>query len=252
MESETLIEELGRFATPNVVDAVELFGVRPADQGYIANGITCRFPGLGRRVGYAVTMTYRTDRPPDSASGVDFEAYMDHILAQSAPRVLVGQDLSAVPAGVVFGEINATLHQGPRLQRVRNQRRRSRCGRDPGPRLSVHAAFIHVSRAYGHMEAFNVPVSLGSVTIRPGDLLHSDPHGVCLIPACIASKVPSACRAICAVERDTLDVSRGTSFTPGVYVKARDAYRRRSAELREHYTGVARAMRAQQSEELRQ
>jgi len=238
--SEDLIKELAAFSTPTVVDAIEFFGVRPKDDGYIAGEIVCRVPELGVRIGYAATMSYRTDRPADPSGPIDFEAYMEHVLSVPGPRFLVGEDQSERPAGVVTGEINATLHKA--LGSVGYITNGGIRDLDAFPSLGFQAysAFVHVSTGYGHMTGFGEPVTIQGVEIRPGDLLHADVHGICLVPPDIAADLPKACREVQAAELEALRESRSPSFSPAGYVKARERYRNRLLELRHHYQDVIR------------
>jgi len=238
--SDELIKELAAFSTPTVVDAIEFFGVRPKDDGYISGEIVCRVPELGVRVGYAATMSYRTDRPADPSRPVDFEAYMNQVLSVPAPRFLVGEDQSERPAGVVTGEINATLHKA--LGSVGYITNGGIRDLDAFPALGFQAysAFVHVSTGFGHMTGFGEPVTIQGVEIRPGELLHADIHGICLVPTDIAADLPEACREVQAAELETLRESRSPSFSPNEYVKARDRYRNRILELRHHYQDVIR------------
>ena len=51
-----------------------------------------------------------------------------------------------------------------------------------------------MSHAYVHLEAVGCPVEVGGLTVRPGDLLHADIHGVAVIPAVAAPHIAAACR----------------------------------------------------------
>ena len=250
MSDETLIEELAVFDTPTVADAVGLFGVRPRDEGTIAGEIACRFPELGVRVGYAATMSYRTDRPSDPPVEIDFQAYMAQVVSVPSPRFLVGEDQSERPSGVVTGEVNATLHKT--LGCVGYITNGGIRDVDAFPRLGfqAHTAFVHLTTGYGHLTGFGQPVIIGNVVIQPGDLLHADVHGICLIPPEIATDLPEACRGVKEAEQEALDVSRGPAFTPEAYVVARQRYRDRLDELRRHFRETTRCRLAEAKEEL--
>lgn len=250
MSAEGLAEELAAFDTPTVVDAVNLFGVRPNDEGCIAGGIVCRFPELGVRVGYAATMSYRTDRPCDLPTAIDFEAYMAQVVSVPAPRFLVGEDQSERPAGVVTGEINATLHKALGCVGYITNGGIRDIDAFPGLGFQAHTAFVHVTVGYGHLTGFGRPVVIDGVVIRPGDLLHGDAHGICLIPADIAADIPEACRAVKQAEAEALRVSRSPDFTREAYAAGRLRYRDRLEELRGHYHEVARRRLAEVEKEL--
>ena len=62
--------------------------------------------------------------------------------------------------------------------------------------------------------------SAGS-TIRPGDLLHADKHGVCIIPLEVAPKLAEACAEVERRERPLLEICRSPDFDLEEYLKLR-------------------------------
>jgi regulator of RNase E activity RraA len=69
------------------------------------------------------------------------------------------------------------------------------------------AGNVAVSRAYYHMVDFGIPVEVGNLKVRPGDLLHGDRHGVISIPGPIARGIPAAAARVAALERQVLDAA---------------------------------------------
>ena len=51
------------------------------------------------------------------------------------------------------------------------------------------------------------------VEVRPGDLIHADLHGVCIIPPEVAHRVADACAEVERAERPLLEVCRSADFT---------------------------------------
>ena len=70
-----------------------------------------------------------------------------------------------------------------------------------------------VSHAYVRLVDFGKPVTIGGVEIQPGDLLHADKHGVCIIPHEIAPKLAEACAEVERRERPLLEICRSPDFT---------------------------------------
>ncbi|MGH2600020.1 MAG: hypothetical protein ACRDJ9_11630, partial [Dehalococcoidia bacterium] len=70
-----------------------------------------------------------------------------------------------------------------------------------------------VSHAYVHVVDVGIPVEIGGLTIRPGDLIHADKHGVMTVPRDIASLVPEAARRIEERERALIDFCKSAEFT---------------------------------------
>jgi regulator of RNase E activity RraA len=70
------------------------------------------------------------------------------------------------------------------------------------------ASCVLVSHAYVHLVEVGTPVTVGGLTVRPGDLLHGDQHGVISIPLEIARDIPKAAAQIEAYERRIIDFAR--------------------------------------------
>jgi regulator of RNase E activity RraA len=210
--STAQIEELKRFNTPTVANAIELFDVRPRHVGFLPHTIRCLLPELGVMVGYAVTSQTRAEPSDEPAPDLTAE-YLRYVAGQPGPKVAVGQDLDR-PAGLgaQFGEVNATIHQ--RLGCVGHIT--DGCPRDLD---EVAALGFHlygqnpcVSHAYIRLVDFGKPISVAGVPVHPGDLVHADKHGVCLVPEEVASRLADACRKVEALERPLLALCRDETF----------------------------------------
>jgi regulator of RNase E activity RraA len=57
------------------------------------------------------------------------------------------------------------------------------------------------------------PVVVGGVTIRPGDLIHGDRHGVVKVPLDLAAQLPDAMRAHEAFERKVIAECQSSDFS---------------------------------------
>ena len=228
---ESSLEALRRYSTPTVSNAIELFGVRPRDRGFLPHRVRCLLPKLGAPViGYAVTCAYRA-APPTGPEPDLLPDYLRHVAAAPGPKISVGQDLDDPPGlGALFGEVTATIHR--RLGCVGHIT--DGCPRDLD---EVHAMGFQlfglnpcVSHAYVRLVDFGKPVRLGGVEIRPGDLIHADKHGVCIIPLEIAPKLAEACREVERLERPLLELCRSDEFDLEEYIRRRAAMK---AKIRE-------------------
>ena len=57
------LDALRKLTTPTVSNAIELFNVRPRNQGFMSPEIRCLFPDLGVMVGQgSITIRWRDDR----------------------------------------------------------------------------------------------------------------------------------------------------------------------------------------------
>ena len=224
------IDALRRYNTPTISNAIELFAVRPKHAGFLPHRVRCLLPDLGVMVGYAVTS--QTIAAPADGPAPDLTGdYLRYVAAQPGPKVAVGQDLDD-PAGLgaQFGEVNATIHQ--KLGCVGHVT--DGCPRDLDEvrGLGFHLFGLNpcVSHAHVRLAGFGEPVRIAGVEIRPGDLLHADIHGVCIIPREVAPRVAAACAEVERVERPLLEICRSDGFTLDEYLSRRAAMK---PELRE-------------------
>ncbi len=217
------LEMLRRYNTPTVSNAIELFDVRPRETGFLPHFIRCLLPELGVIVGYAVT-SQTTALPPEAGiKEADLLAdYLRYVAAQPGPKIAVAEDIDDPPGlGAQFGEVTATIHQ--KLGCVGHIT--SGCPRDLDEVKALGFQLFGlnpcVSHAYVRLVDFGKPVTLGGVTIRSGDLLHADKHGVCIVPQEIAPKLPEACAEVERRERPLLEICRSREFSLESYINLR-------------------------------
>jgi 4-hydroxy-4-methyl-2-oxoglutarate aldolase len=214
------LEELRRFPTPTVSNAIELFDVRPRQTGFLSHAIRSLTPEIGPVIGFAVTSRTYASSPSKSP---DLTAdYLRYVAMVNGPKLAVGQDLDDPPGlGAQFGEVNASIHR--RLGCVGHIT--SGCPRDLDEVRALGFALFGlnpcVSHGYVHLVDFGESVSIRGVIIEPGDLLHADQHGVCIIPLEIASELAEACREVERRERPLLESCRAEPFELESYLSLR-------------------------------
>jgi 4-hydroxy-4-methyl-2-oxoglutarate aldolase len=221
--SEETFKRLEACDTPTVCNVVELWNLYPRNLGYMNDTIKCCFPEMPSMVGYALTSTFRSMAPPrggDVYSGIaqQVEAFED----MPGPPVVVFQDLDQPVASATFGEVMCTTYQKFGAKGIVT----SGAGRDlkEVQALGFPAFTSGTICAHGfcHTLAVNVPVTVGGLTIYPGDLLHGDSNGVTTIPHSIASEVPDACRELMKAESIVLDYLRaGQNLNAKAFAEAR-------------------------------
>jgi regulator of RNase E activity RraA len=199
-------QKLARFDTPTISNVIELFEIQPRNQGFMDLRIRCNYPDLPPMIGFAATAAFRSDAPPDRH---DAYASLDQQLARfpelPGPAVVVFQDLDDPPVGAVFGEVMCSTYKafgsaglvtnggGRDLEQVR------------ALRYPVFTGSTICSHAYCHILHLGLPVRVGGLTVRQGDLLHGDANGVARIPPAIAADVADAAEEFLAAESILLD-----------------------------------------------
>jgi regulator of RNase E activity RraA len=72
------------------------------------------------------------------------------------------------------------------------------------------------------MVDFGLPVKVGGLWVKPGDLIHADHHGVVVIPPECAAKLAEAVAAIETDERKIIGLCQSKDFTVD---KLKDLYK---------------------------
>jgi regulator of RNase E activity RraA len=230
--SAATLAELAKYDTPTVCNVVELWDLYPRNLGYMNASIVACYPKLPPMVGYALTSTFRAMSPPRSGdvySGIaqQVEAFAD----MPGPPVIVFQDLDVPCAAATFGEVMCSTYKAFGSAGLIT----SGAGRDIEQVAALnYPAFTNgtiCAHGFCHTLSVNVPVTVGGMTIYPGDLLHGDLNGVTRIPHEIASEVPDACREVMVAEAIVLDYLKGPNLNPKDFAEARKACAAKIKEL---------------------
>ena len=209
-----MIEALRKISSPSVANAIETFKVRPRHQGQMSSEIRALFPEMGPLVGYAVTAVIRAEPEPLEGHRASTFAWWDYVLTIPAPRVVVVHDLDEPRGqGAQWGEVQANVHRALGCAGVVTDGSVRDLDEVRALGFQFAAAHISVSHAYVHMVDFGLPVKLGGLWVKPGDLIHADQHGVVTIPPEIALRVPEAVAKVETDERKIIGVCQAKDFS---------------------------------------
>jgi 4-hydroxy-4-methyl-2-oxoglutarate aldolase len=190
------LEELRKYDSPTISNAIETFNLRPRTEGFMGPGIKCILPYEKPIIGYAATTIISSVKPPNSRQKEMLYDSYANVKRSPLPTFLVIQDLDPTPIGSFWGEVQATTHSALGCVGtitnggVRDLDEVSQLG------FGYFARCVLVSHAYVHIVDYNCPVKLGGITINPGDLLHADKHGVVLIPEKISLELAESCNRV--------------------------------------------------------
>ncbi len=208
-----VLKTLETVPSPAIANGIEVFDIRPRNEGFMSADIACRFPDLPPMVGYAVTAKIRAAEKPAEGQAVPRKEMWEHILSIPEPRIVVIEDLDDPPVGSFWGEVNANIHRALGcIGTVTNGGVRDL---DEVHALGFHffSAQIQVSHAYVHVVEVGTPVSVGGLTVNPGDLLHGDKHGICEIPHEIADKLYDGVKQVEEREAKIIETCQRPDFT---------------------------------------
>ncbi|MCJ7635313.1 RraA family protein [Candidatus Bathyarchaeota archaeon] len=201
--SKRTIELLGKYDTPTISNAIEAFGIRRKNEGFMEPEIESVFPDMGIVVGFACTAKIIASKPRGgTCHEISLVDYWKSVLSIPAPRVMVIQDLDHPNViGSYWGEVQANIHKvlgcvgvvtngGVRdLDEIRKLN------------FNVFSPHILISHAYVHLTEINAKVKVGGLDVSPGELIHADKHGVLKIPKEIAERLPAHAANVLRTER---------------------------------------------------
>lgn len=188
-----VIEELKTIDTPTISNVVASYPkneiclkIYDAWYGnwYTDTSIKCVYPEMGPVVGHVATVVFCEES--EKYVGVDRWALPEHIEATEKPVVLVAEqqfpEELANRVGL-FGEMMTTQYKALGVVGVVTD----------GPMRDIDAIkplefqyfTTGITPAHGDMMIKSVgePVNVGGMTVKPGDMVHMDMHGVVKFPA---------------------------------------------------------------------
>lgn len=208
---ENELEALKHWPTCAISNGIELFNIRPRNEGFMLPEIKCVFPDLGPMIGYAVTAVITADssegrriQPPD---------WWEQIQKIPGPKVVVIHDIDRPVLGSFWGEVNSNIYKV--LGCVGTVTDGSVRDLNDVKELGFHffSSCISVSHAYVHLVEVNIPVKVGGIIVKPGDLIMGDQHGVISIPMEIARDLPKAAQLVADWERRVINFCRSRDFS---------------------------------------
>lgn len=205
------LEALRRWPTCAISNAIELFNIRPRNEGFMLPEIKCIFPELGSMIGYAVTAVISADSP--EGRRIPPPDWWEVVRKIPEPRVVVIHDLDRPVIGSFWGEVNANIHKA--LRCVGTVTDGSVRDLDEVRQVGFHffSSCVTVSHAYVHLVEVGIPVKVGGLVVKPGDLIVGDQHGVISIPLDIARDVPRAAQVVEDWERRVINFCKSNEFT---------------------------------------
>jgi len=204
------LEALRRWPTPAISNAIELFNIKPRNEGTMLSEIKCAFPEMKPMIGYAATAVITAE----SSEGrrVPAPEWWEVIRKTPEPRVAVMHDIDRPVIGSFWGEVNANIHKA--LRCVGTVTDGSVRDLDEVNELGFHffSSCITVSHAYVHLIDVGVPIKVGGLMVKPGDLIMGDKHGVIAIPLEIARDIPKAAQMMEDWERNVINFCKSKEF----------------------------------------
>lgn len=190
---QAILEQIAAYDVPTISNAIEFFAVRPKTEGFMGPQIRSILNTGKTVVGYASTARMSATLPPTEGQKALLKQHYRAVHDTAKPTLALIQDTDRRPKGSLWGEVHATVHMALGCVAtitnggVRDLDEVRAIGFD------YFATCTLVSHANVHLEDVACPVMIGGLVVHPGDLLAADHHGVVLIPAEVAARLPAAC-----------------------------------------------------------
>jgi 4-hydroxy-4-methyl-2-oxoglutarate aldolase len=213
--TRSFIESLREVDTPTVSNAIELFKLRPKEEGFAPLEIRCLFPELGRMCGYAVTAHVETVSQTGKKEEQSFIELFEATSRSAKPAVIVLQEIGDRP--------NFATHSGEVMATIFKQLGGVGLVSDSGVRdlAEVKAMGFHyfargAVASHANFRIVRVGVSVGILgfPVEPGDLLHGDENGLIQIPRAALGGLLEAVTSVRSRERKLMDFVRTPAFGP--------------------------------------
>jgi regulator of RNase E activity RraA len=207
------IDYLKTVDSPTVANAIELLEVRGRHEGFLPVDFKCMFPEFGRTVGYAVTAQVETMTQQEPGGADTFVDLFRLVDAAPKPAIVVLQEVGQHGNYAAHsGEVMATIFT--RLGAIALV---SDCAvRDlPEVRAMGFQYFARgavVSHGWFRIVRSGVPVQVGGLSIKMGDLLHGDENGLVKVPAGVEETLPAKVEAVRTREKRLMDWVKSEEF----------------------------------------
>ena len=205
--TENLIKKLETIDTPTIANALELLYILPRTEGFLRPEIKSQTKISKTYIGNAVTgVISARHKSPDALERTD---YYRAILSIPGPRMVVLHDLD-YPAtiGSYWGEVQGNIAKGLGCVGavtdggVRDLKEAEELG------FPFWSKEVLVSHGYVHAIDYNIPVDVGGVYIKPGDIIAADIHGAIKIPHDVVHKIPDLAISLAEQESIVINASR--------------------------------------------
>ena len=202
--SRSHLDFLQSIDTPTVCNLIEIVAPERRGFGYTVKHLHCPFPELAPIVGFAKTVTFKAkDAVPLGQAGYMQKRldYLDYVAGSPRPSIMVMEDLDGehVGYGAFWGEVQSNVHQALGcLGTITNGSIRDIPMIPAG--FQMLAGSIAPSHAYVHVVDIGVSVTIHSMEVKSGDLIHADRHGAIVVPIDTIDAMQAAAEKLAATE----------------------------------------------------
>ena len=224
---QSLLDLLKKVDTPTVCNAIEVAQGKRGFNGFTRGTMLCSDFNVGAMVGYARTAKISAVSPSTEEPEVIRKrrmSYYRHMATGTDPAVTVVEDMDYPNCiGAYWGEINATVHKGFGIGGALTNGVMRDLGDLPDG-FPVVAGSVGPSHGFVHVKEVGTPVTIFSLSIKDGDLVHADRHGALVIPPEVVDHLEQAIIKLIETEKLILDPARASGFDLDAFETAWKAF----------------------------
>jgi regulator of RNase E activity RraA len=212
---DSLPAALAQFDTCVLSDAIDSLGMQLRNRGFARPGLRLLTRTPVVVAGYAATARIRASDPPILGQTYFRQTeWWREISLLPRPRIVAIEDIDRVPGrGACIGELAASAFRavGCAAAVTNGSARDLEWLEESG--FPVLAAQVSPSRAYAHLVEHTCEVQILGLTVRHGDLLVADRHGLLSIPPAIAERVCQTAAEIRNKKRAFVEFCTSSEFS---------------------------------------
>lgn len=212
-----LLDALRAIDTPSICNAMEIVAPERRGFGYTTRPLVCTRPHLPPIVGYARTVTIRSEVPhghtPEEFRARLFDYYSYVESGGPTPSIIIAQDMDEeVGKGSFWGEVFTNVHKGlGAVGAITNGSVRDLPDMAEG--FQILAGMVLPSHAWVNVREWGTAVRIHGMDVKSGDLIHADQHGAIVIPHETAAALPDAVRLIAKRENVMITAAQQPGFS---------------------------------------
>lgn len=214
MSLKSILEELRDFDSALLANTIGYIDPTPAHEFYMSSEVGCVTKGLGPTVGVALTCKVDSSTPGNKADTAGFWQTLEAMEKSDVPTIWVVECVGSRPLHecVIGDGMAKTLHASGGVGLVTNGGVRDVAGLMTTP-FAVYGRGVTIHHCALRFSAFGEPVSVGGLTVRPGDILHGSAEGVIRVPRTCVEALPAKAAQMRAFEHDAHRALRRTDLT---------------------------------------
>ena len=224
---ESLFSLLQNVDTPTVCNAIEVAqGGRGFDE-FTKGTMIHSNPKEKPICGYARTAKIAATSPPTETPEIIKNrrlSYYRHMASGNSPSIAVIEDIDFPKCvGAFWGEVNTNIHKGFGMSGAFTNGVMRDLG-DLAEGFPVLAGSIGPSHGFVHIKEIGCSVSIFSLKINDGDLVHADRHGAVVIPKDVMDVLEASIHKLLKTEQLILMPTKQDDFDIEKFEEAWSAF----------------------------